>query len=610
MAPVAGNIFATPLTPEHAQQLEALLAGLSPEEVLWVSGYLAGMTRQLRPETAAPATVAPATSPLTILYGSQTGHAAELARHMAKLAQQNGLTAHAVDMAVFRPPELKQVRQLAVLVSTYGDGKPPDLAANFYEFLHSRKAPKLEGMKFAVLGLGDSTYVNFCQTGKDFDVRLEALGAERIHERAVCDLDYGAEAGAWIQEVLGKFAQEIRGTAETSQAVRGSVADGSSVLATEADAEFSDSRHPFPAPILDSIVLNGRGSDKETRHIELSLEGSGLIYEPGDSLGVVVENDPAVVGELITALHLNPEEPVAGGTGEVSLAAALARDYEITTVTPRFVERYAEVADASALRTLVRPENRSDLFAYLYGRHIIDVVEEFPSGGFDGKTLVAMLRRLQPRLYSLASSLAAYPGEAHLTVTVVRYESHGRIHKGVASGYLAERRSPDDTVFIYRERNDNFRLPANGAAPVIMVGAGTGIAPFRAFLQEREAAGSNGRNWLFFGDRHFRTDFLYQIEWQQLLKDGKLSRMDVAFSRDQENKIYVQHRMLEQGKDLYAWLEDGATLYVCGDANRMAPDVHEALLAIVEREGGMSRKQTEEYVQRLQQEKRYQRDVY
>jgi sulfite reductase (NADPH) flavoprotein alpha-component len=608
MAPALSRNLATPLTPEHAQQLEALLATLSPEEMLWVCGYLAGMTRQLHQAVAIPAAVVPTVPPLTILYGSQTGHAAELAKQMVKLAQQNGLAAHAVDMAVFRPPELKQVRQLAVLVSTYGDGKPPDLATNFYEFLHSRKAPKLEGMKFAVLGLGDSTYVNFCQTGKDFDVRLEALGAERIHERAVCDLDYKAEAGVWIQSVLGKFAQEIKGAAESSVASRSSV--GVAASAAETDAEFSDSMHPYPALILDSIVLNGRGSDKETRHIELSLESSGLVYEPGDSLGVVVENDPVVVNELIEALRLKPEEPVPDGTRDVSLETALARHYEITTVTPRFVERYAELADAVALRTLVQPENRGDLFAYLYGRHIIDVIQEFPAGGFDGKSLVAMLRKLQPRLYSLASSLAAYPGEAHLTVAVVRYESHGRMHKGVASAYLAERRSIDDTILVYRERNENFRLPANGTAPIIMVGAGTGIAPFRAFLQERQAVGSSGRSWLFFGDRHFRSDFLYQIEWQQMLTDGALSRMDVAFSRDQENKIYVQHRMLERAKEFYAWLEDGATLYVCGDANRMAPDVHEALLAILEREGGMSREQAEEYVLRMQQEKRYQRDVY
>jgi sulfite reductase (NADPH) flavoprotein alpha-component len=406
--------------------------------------------------------------------------------------------------------------------------------------------------------------------------------------------------------VLEKFAQEIKAT-ESSVASSTSVAGVSA--AAEADSEF-DSSHPRPALILDNFVLSGRGSDKETRHLELSLEGSGLEYEPGDSLGIVVENDPLVVNELIEALRLKPEEPVPDGTGDVPLATALARHYEITTVTPRFVERYAELADAALLRNLVRPERRSDLLAYLYGRHIIDLVEEFPAPGFDGKTFVAMLRKLQPRLYSLASSPAAYPGEAHLTIAIVRYESHGRIHKGVASAYLGERRSLDDTVLVYRERNDNFRLPSNGAAPIIMVGAGTGVAPFRAFLQEREAAGSTGRSWLFFGDRRFRTDFLYQIEWQRLVKDGKLTRMDVAFSRDQEHKIYVQHRLLERGKDVYAWLQDGATLYVCGDANRMAPDVHEALLAIVAREGRMSREQAEEYVRRLQQEKRYQRDVY
>jgi sulfite reductase (NADPH) flavoprotein alpha-component len=609
MAP-ALSILAAPLTPEHAQQLDELLANMSAEELLWVSGYLAGFIRQLRPPVAVAAAVAPAAHPITILYGSQTGHAAELAKHMEKLAQQNGLTARAVDMAVFRPQELKQVRRLVLIASTYGDGQPPDSAASFYEFLHSRKAPRLEGVKFSVLGLGDSTYAKFCQTAQDFDSRLEALGAERIRERAVCDVDYKAEAAAWIKAVVGIFSQEIKDATESSATLRSPVAGASTASTTEAGSELIDSEHPFPATILDSIVLNGRGSDKETRHIELSLEGSGLVYEPGDSLGVVAENDPAVVQELIEALRLKPEEPVPDGTGDVPLAMALARHYEITTITPRFVERYAEAADAARLRTLVQPENRSDLFAYLYGRHIIDLVEEFPAGGLDGKTFVAMLRRLQPRLYSLASSQAAYPEEAHLTVAIVRYQNNGRIHKGVASSYLAERRSIDDTVLVYRERSEHFRLPANGATPIILVGAGTGIAPFRAFLQEREAAGSTGRSWIFFGDRHFRTDFLYQLEWQQFLKDGTLSRMDVAFSRDQENKIYVQHRLLEQGREVYAWLEDGAVLYVCGDANRMAPDVHEALLAIVAREGGMSREQADEYIKRLQQEKRYQRDVY
>jgi sulfite reductase (NADPH) flavoprotein alpha-component len=330
-------------------------------------------------------------------------------------------------MAVFRPQELKQVRRLVLIASTYGDGQPPDSAASFYEFLHSRKAPRLEGVKFSVLGLGDSTYAKFCQTAQDFDSRLEALGAERIRERAVCDVDYKAEAAAWIKAVVGIFSQEIKDATESSATLRSPVAGASTASTTEAGSELIDSEHPFPATILDSIVLNGRGSDKETRHIELSLEGSGLVYEPGDSLGVVAENDPAVVNELIEALRLKPEEPVPDGTGDVPLAAALARHYEITTITPRFVERYAEAADAARLRTLVQPENRSDLFAYLYGRHIIDLVEEFPAGGLDGKTFVAMLRRLQPRLYSLASSQAAYPEEAHLTVAIVRYQNNGRI---------------------------------------------------------------------------------------------------------------------------------------------------------------------------------------
>lgn len=599
----AGPLITTPLTPEHASQLDALLTTLSPEEALWISGYLAGFARQ------APAPAVSAAMPaLTILHGSETGHAAELAGRMGELARERGLMARVVDMADFRPQGLKEVRHLVVLVSTYGDGDPPDRAAGFHEFLHSRKAPRLEGTKFAVLGLGDSTYERFCQTGKDFDHRLELLGAERIHPRADCDVDYDEQASAWIDATLAAFARELRGAAAIAPAV-GAPAVGADILRQPVATRF-DRQSPFLAPIVETLVLNGRGSDKETRHIELSLEGSGLTYQPGDALGIVPENDPAAVSDLIQALDLDPEEPVPAGSSDLPLAVALARHYEITTLTPRFLERYAEAARDDTLRALATPENGAEFRAWLAGRQIIDVVSEFPVKRLGGRSFVAMLRKLQPRLYSLASSQAAFPGEAHITVAVVRYRSHGRGRKGVASAWVAERRGLDDTVPVYVAANANFRLPADGATPIIMIGAGTGIAPFRAFLQDREAAGACGRNWLFFGDRRFRTDFLYQVEWQRLLKDGRLTRMEVAFSRDQDDKVYVQHRLLERAREVYSWLEDGAHVYVCGDAGRLAPDVHAALTAIVEREGRMGRDHAEEYVKRLQREKRYQRDVY
>jgi len=325
---------------------------------------------------------------------------------------------------------------------------------------------------------------------------------------------------------------------------------------------------------------------------------------------VLPENDPDAVAELIETLGLSASERVPGGdVGDIPLAEALARAYEVTTLTPRFIEHYAEIAQSDPLRRLARPENRAELRAYQADRQIIDVVSEFPIAGLDGKTLVGMLRKLQPRLYSLASSQTAFPDEAHLTVAVVRYPSHARLRKGVASAYLSERRGIDDTVPVYVERNKNFRLPADPATPIIMIGAGTGVAPFRAFMQER-ALGSCGPSWLFFGDRHFRTDFLYQLEWQRLLRDGALSRMDVAFSRDQADKMYVQHRLREHAREVYAWLQDGAHVYVCGDASRLAPDVHAALVDIVADQGKLDHAQAEDVVKRLHQDKRYQRDVY
>ena len=595
----------SPLTSEHARQLDGLIETLSPEEAIWISGYLAGFVRRAQPANVAPAA---GSTPILIIYGSETGHAAKLAERLGDLARQKGLVSTVKDTAEFRPQDLKAVKRLIVVTSTHGEGTPPDTAADFYEFLHGRKAPKLSGVKFAVLGLGDSTYEHFCQTGKDVDKRLQELGAERVHARADCDVDYEDQAEQWIEAVLGFFSREDGPSAPKLSVIQGT---GTNTAASAHPQAVHSARNPFAATLLESIILNGRGSDKETRHIELSLADSGLTYEPGDSLGVVPQNDPLTVGELIEALKLDGEERVpVGNAGEAPLREALSHHYEITALTPRFLELYGNAAQAATLRSLTAAGNRSELMAYTAGRQVIDVVTEFPVKGLGGEALVEMLRRLQPRLYSLASSLESYPEEAHLTVSVVRYESHGRQRKGVASAHLAERCELDGTIPVYVEHNKNFRLPADGSAPVIMVGAGTGVAPFRSFLQHREAVAAPGRNWLFFGERHFRTDFLYQLEWQRFLKDGLLDRMDVAFSRDQDEKLYVQHRLLERSREVYGWLEEGAHLYVCGDANGMAPDVHAALVAILGREGGLAPEQADDYLKRLQREKRYQRDVY
>ncbi|MGH8600721.1 MAG: diflavin oxidoreductase, partial [Burkholderiales bacterium] len=407
---------------------------------------------------------------------------------------------------------------------------------------------------------------------------------------------------AWVADVVR--------LATATQAPTAAVGLAPSAAATlQTTATWSRS-NPFAATLVENLKLSGRGSAKEVRHVELSLEGSGIHYEPGDSLGVVPQNDPQLVAELITALDLDPRETVALKHGTATLEEALVREYEITTLSRPFLTKYAALAGATELDTLLLPENESALRSFMDGREVIDVVTRFPVRGISGADFVPTLRRLQPRLYSIASSGKVNPGMAHLTVAAVRYASHGRSRKGVASTQFSERIAAGDPIPVYVEHNRNFKLPVDTAAPVIMIGPGTGVAPFRAFVEEREAVGATGDNWLFFGDQHFRTDFLYQREWQRYLKNSVLSRIDVAFSRDSRSKTYVQHRMLEHSRDLYAWLQDGAHLYVCGDADHMARDVHATLTGIVQSEAGCSTEAATEYVRNLQREKRYQRDIY
>jgi len=589
----------SPLTAEQAELLQRLAPTLSPAQAQWVSGYLAGAQAALAAQ-AAPA--AEAAAPITILYGSETGNAEGLAQRARQRAEAKGLAARVLDMAEYKHRDLKSERLILVVTATHGEGDPPEPAAEFYEFVHGRKAPKLAGVKFAVLGLGDSSYEHFCKTGKDFDARLEALGGERIHARVDCDVDYEDTVDAWIEQALDAFAEHT-GTAGTDNVI---VLDRPAAKG----AAVHDKRNPFQAEVLENLVLNGRGSDKETRHIELSLEGSGLAFEPGDALCVVPENAPAVVGELIAALGLAPDATVAARSGETTLEQALLREYELTLVTPPFLEAYAALSGAGALQALTGDSDRKALMDYARTRQVLDVVLEHPPGNVDAQAFVDTLRPLKPREYSIASSHRANPDEVHLTVAAVRYQGVNGHREGVASSYLADRLAPGDRVGVYVQPNKSFRMPADPATPLIMVGPGTGVAPFRAFLEEREELGAGGESWLFFGDRRFRTDFLYQTDWQRWLGEGVLTRMDVAFSRDGAEKVYVQDRMREHGRELYAWLEAGAHFYVCGDAEHMAPDVHRALLDIVREHGGRSEAEAEDYVKRLQREKRYQRDVY
>ncbi len=594
----------SPLTREQVEHVNRLVPTLSPDQLNWMSGYLAGLRGAVasNEQSATPAGAAERHT-LTILHGSETGNAEGLAQQAGELAAARGVAARVLDMADYKARDLRNERLLMIVTATHGEGDPPDTAADFHEFLHGRKAPRLTDTRFAVLALGDSSYEHFCQTGRDFDARLDSLGAERLVERLEADIDFEGAAEQWIASALDAFAEHVEEAPSNVVAFTGG--------GTERQAPAYDRRNPFQAEVLENFVLNGRGSEKETRHIELSLEGSGLDYEPGDVLSLLPRNREEIAADLLERLALSPEETVSTAAGDdIPLTDALRHEYEITTLTPAFISGYAELAESGKLRELAKEGNRSELMRYLEGRHIIDVLTEFPVQGIDAKTLLGMMRRLQPREYSIASSHAANPGEVHLTVAAVRYESHGRPRYGVASTWLADAAEPGGTVPMFLRRNKNFRLPSDPDAPTVMIGPGTGVAPFRGFLQEREVQAAGGRNWLFFGNPYFRTDFLYQTEWQGWLKDGLLSRMDVAFSRDGERKVYVQDRLRERGAELYRWLEEGAHVYVCGDAERMAPDVHAALQEIVQEHGGRSADAAAEYVKNLQRDKRYQRDVY
>jgi len=503
-------------------------------------------------------------------------------------------------MGDVKKAQLKAAERLLVIVSTHGEGDPPDNALELHQLVGSTKAPPLKDTRFSVLALGDTSYDHFCQTGRDFDQRLETLGATRVHPRADCDLDYEEAAEAWMDGTLDALAAEL--DAAPSNVLR---FDRPGTASPESPWS---KKNPFPATMVENLVLNGRGSEKETRHIELSLEDSGLQWEPGDSLAVLPQNDPRDVEDLIVALGLEGEDPVTAARGDVSLREALTRDYEITTLTRPFLERWAGHADSDDLRRLLAQDRRDELRAWMRGRQVIDVVQGWPVA-LGAQEFIGQLRKLPPRLYSIASSHAANPDEVHLTVASVRYRAHGRERAGVASTWLADRVGDETAVPVYIDPNRNFRLPADDV-PIIMIGPGTGVAPFRAFVEERETRGAPGSNWLIFGEQRFDSDFLYQREWLRWRETGVLDRIDVAFSRDQASKVYVQHRVRERGRDIYRWLDDGAHVYVCGDAERMAPDVHQALIDVIAREGSVSADDASAWLGQLQKEKRYQRDVY
>lgn len=601
------------LTAEQWQLVEALSSSLTPEHAYWISGYFAGIGSALLrdngaiarspdlhiPPSAAQAEPTAARS-LTILHISETGNSTELAIRLSAQAVEQGLNPTLVDIADYKVRKLKEEQDLLIITSTHGEGDPPQSGMEFFEFVEGRKAPALSELRYAVLALGDMSYEHFCGAGKRLDERFEALGAKRLQPRVDCDVDYEDPAAAWGTDILALLVAEK--TSVTSSTASPSGITGNT---QQADNSAYGKRNPFPATVIDNIVLSGRGSTRETHHIEVSLADSGLTYEPGDALGIVANNDPAMVEALLTALDMNSDTPLTVKGQTTTLLDALGKSFEITTATLRFLDHWGELTGTSDIFTAM---NNTERTAFLYEHHIIDIIRAFPLKGLDPQRFIDGLRPLQPRLYSIASSLAICPDEAHITVAPVRYKLHGDIRSGVVSGHLADRVEADSILPVYIQSNPHFRLPPNGE-PIIMIGAGTGVAPYRAFMQEREANGG-GRSWLFFGERNFRMDFLYQTEWQDWLKNSILTKMDVAFSRDTTEKIYVQHRIREHAHDVYAWLEEDAHIYICGDALRLAPDVHDTLVTVIEEQASVQREEAEEYLRNLQRDGRYQRDVY
>ncbi|HHS8293460.1 TPA: NADPH-dependent assimilatory sulfite reductase flavoprotein subunit [Yersinia enterocolitica] len=590
-----------PLSPEQLARLQAAVGEFSPTQMAWLSGYFWGMVNQQPGAVVAPAVAAPAAVTITLISASQTGNARRLAEQLRDDLLAAKLNVNLVNAGDYKFKQIAQERLLVIVASTQGEGEPAEEAVALHKFLFSKKAPKLPETAFAVFGLGDTSYEHFCQAGKDFDNKLAELGAQRLLERVDADVEYQESAQQWRQQIVA--ALQARVPAQSAAAV--------AVTPSGAVDEITSSPYSKAAPLTAQLSVQqkvtGRNSEKDVRHIEIDLGDSGLRYQPGDALGIWFDNDPALVEELLALLWLKGDEQVSIDGQNISLSQALRSQLELTQNTTLIVDKYSALSRDEKLIALLA--DKPALQHYAKNTPIVDMVRQAPSD-LNADQLVALLRPLTPRLYSIASSQAGTENEVHITVGVVRYDIDGRLRTGGASGYLADRLEMDGDIRVFIEHNDNFRLPVNPETPVIMIGPGTGIAPFRAFMQQREADGATGKNWLLFGNPHFTEDFLYQVEWQRYVKDGLLTRIDLAWSRDQAHKIYVQDKLREQGAELWNWIQQGAHIYVCGDANRMAKDVEQVLLDVVALHGAMDAEQADEYLSELRLARRYQRDVY
>ena len=596
--------ISAPINEQQLSLLQQGSAGLSGQQLSWLSGYFWGLAQSgsiAQGVSSQQAELAVATQPagkLTIIFASQTGNAKGVAQSIEQQARERGISVELYDASDYKPKNLAKESHVIIVASTNGEGEAPDNALGLHEFLQSKKAPKLNQLQYAVIGLGDSSYEFFCQTGKDFDTFLAKLGAQAFQERIDCDVDYESDASAWSEKALQTVESML--ASETSAEVV------SLPLSQSIKSTFTK-QNPFNATLLTSQKITGRDSSKSVHHIEIDLEGSSIQYQPGDALGVWFENSPTLVQAIVERVGLAGSEQVEVDGQSMALTDALIQHYEVTSSNPQLVTQFASLSESKKLLKL--SEDKEKLRLYAADTQVIDVLAEKKST-LSAQQLLSILRRLTPRLYSIASSQTEVEEEVHLTVGLVEYQHGDEKRFGGASHFLSQQLEEGSELKVYVESNDHFKLPENDEVAVIMIGPGTGIAPFRSFIQERDNRGATGKNWLFFGDRTFTQDFLYQVEWQKYLKSGLLTRLDVAFSRDQNEKYYVQHRILEQAQQVWQWLEEGAHIYICGDANRMAKDVHQALVSVVETQGQYSPEEAEAFLNELRKAKRYQKDVY
>jgi sulfite reductase (NADPH) flavoprotein alpha-component len=597
---VAPDLSAATPAAEKLARLARELDGLTAAQLYWVAAWSAAQAEQA--QRGGPAAIAPAgkvAERLSIVYGSQTGNARRIAGQLASRSEAAGLPVRLLRADAYPQRELAQERHLLLVISTQGDGEPPDDARGLFEFITGKRAPKLPALQFAVLGLGDSSYPQFCTIGRRLDARLAELGATRFSAFGEADVEIEAVATPWTEQALDRVRELLKQVGPPARVTPLHAVPSRSAYSRE---------QPFAASVLANQRIVGRDSVRDVRHVELSLEGSGLHYQPGDALGVWPRNPPALVGQWLEVLQLDGAQEVAHQGRTLPLRQWLDREREITRLHRGFITALATAGGHDALVRLLQPEQSTQLAAVLADDQPIDLLRRYPAT-WRPEALLAALRPLAPRLYSIASSPKAVGEEVHLTVAVVDYEAHGSAHWGAASALLAAT-AEDGRLPVFIEPNERFRLPADDSRDIIMIGPGTGVAPFRAFVQERRESAATGRNWLFFGNRHFASDFLYQVEWQQALRDGSLHRLDLAFSRDTEQKTYIQQRLREQGAELHAWLEGGAHVYVCGDSKHMARDVHAALVDVVAVHGGRSPEAAQAWLGELLQQGRYARDVY